>query len=113
MDDLAVRIKTLYPSANLLDKVVLLDDGSGSYISKWDDTLGPQPTGAELLAVTAQDIEDYKDDQWDDEADAIMDDQDDGSIGALLKMMAEELGLTEAQTRQKYKVKLKAQKKGQ
>lgn len=43
----------LYPSANIssFGNVQLADDGNGPYIAKWDTTLGPKPSQAQLDAA--------------------------------------------------------------
>ena len=37
-----------FPQINLTSQVVIQDDGHGAYISKWDNSLGSQPTQADL-----------------------------------------------------------------
>ena len=51
MNDIGARIRLLFPTADLMSKVIILDDGDGPYIHTWDDSLGRQPTESELLAV--------------------------------------------------------------
>lgn len=37
-----------FPGIDLLNQVVVQDDGNGPYIRKWDNSLGPMPTQADL-----------------------------------------------------------------
>lgn len=52
MNNLAQRILTIYPDADLMNTIIVQDDsdGNGAYIAKWGDPR-PQPSDAELLAV--------------------------------------------------------------
>lgn len=48
--NIAEIIKLKFPNADLLNGVIIQDDGKGQYIKKWDDSLGPQPDQAQLDA---------------------------------------------------------------
>lgn len=54
MDNLALRIKTLFPNADMTIDVVVQDDGEGAFIKQWN-LAQPQPTEVELLAVILTD----------------------------------------------------------
>lgn len=47
------KLKYLYPNAiiDAFGPIILVDDGNGAYIAKWDNSLGEQPTQAQLDAV--------------------------------------------------------------
>lgn len=48
--NIADIIKLKFPEVSLVDQVIIQDDGEGAYISKWDDSLGPEPSKADLDA---------------------------------------------------------------
>lgn len=37
-----------FPNVDFTKSVIVQDDGQGPYIKKWDNSLGPQPTSADL-----------------------------------------------------------------
>lgn len=41
-------IQLKFPEADLVNKVILQDDGNGAYIAKWDDSLGNKPSHEDL-----------------------------------------------------------------
>lgn len=56
--DLYHKILLLYPALTIADfmpptsSIVLQDDGDGPYILSWANTTYPQPTAAQLAAIT-------------------------------------------------------------
>lgn len=56
-------LKYKFPGIDLLNQVILQDDGAGPYIKKWDDSLGPQPTAEDLAAyeIEVQPLKDLND----------------------------------------------------
>lgn len=54
--DLSDKIRSLYPDITVTDfasgVITLQDDGDGPYIAAWNHPTHPQPTEAELAAVT-------------------------------------------------------------
>ena len=65
MNDIARRLKILFPSVDLSPggNVQVQNDGQGAYIAKWDAALGTQPTQAQLLAVDVAQTPDEKTDE--------------------------------------------------
>lgn len=55
MINLADIIQLKFPEVDLRFQVQVFDDGSGPYIKKWDESLGPFPTD-EVLAQWEQDV---------------------------------------------------------
>lgn len=49
-------LSVLFPAAAPLRDYVVSDDGSGAVITYWSESLGTQPTPAELAAVTAEQV---------------------------------------------------------
>lgn len=58
---LADAVFALRPAARPLADYRVEDDGTGSRIAFWSPALGPQPTAAELAAVTEQQVQDARD----------------------------------------------------
>lgn len=52
--NLADLIKLKFPDKKVFVDYVIQDDGQGPYISKWDESLGPKPTQAQLDAWTIE-----------------------------------------------------------
>lgn len=50
MNDLAARLRVLFPAVKFDQEIILRDDGGGPRIHTWN-LAAPQPTEAELLAV--------------------------------------------------------------
>ena len=56
----ADALEVLYPNSRPLVDWVIVDEGAGPQITFWSPALGPQPTPAELAAVTEQNLEDAR-----------------------------------------------------
>lgn len=52
----AEALEVLYPAAVPLVDYVVTDDGTGPQITVWSPALGPEPTPAQLAAVTDQQV---------------------------------------------------------
>ena len=48
--NIADVIQLKFPDADLIEQVMIQDDGEGPYIKKWDDSLGLKPTSSMLDA---------------------------------------------------------------
>lgn len=57
---LAEALEVLYPTAKPLVDWVVTDDGTGPRLTFWSPALGPEPTPAQLAAVTDQQVTDAR-----------------------------------------------------